>query len=314
MGLHSALIEGQQRSLVADLVPAERRATAFGAYYTVVGLALLPASVIAGLLWERFGARATFSVDAALALAAAACFMVLLPLGSERQDRRETERAGAGAGSIARASAPGGHGGARAPASSALIRRLISGLCAPCRARGSGRATTRRWCGRAARRLAITTDARVEKRHYRRAWARIRGIGATPAAMTGHAARGREPERSRRHGRAAALGGAASRSCSAPRRPGSSPRRRACRPASTLPSRRRPWPTARRPTTGSCASWLAPSDSLFQGVDVLALKGEDGLRALPRGKTLPFLGEVIIVFHQERHAGDVVRRRGWRGW
>jgi MFS family permease len=87
MGLHSALIEGQQRSLVADLVPAERRATAFGAYYTVVGLALLPASVIAGLLWERFGARLTFGVDAALALAAAACFTLLLPLGSERADR-----------------------------------------------------------------------------------------------------------------------------------------------------------------------------------------------------------------------------------
>ena len=87
MGLHSALIEGQQRSLVADLVPPERRATAFGAYYTVVGLALLPASVIAGLLWERFGARATFSVDAALALAAAASFVVLVPLRSEREER-----------------------------------------------------------------------------------------------------------------------------------------------------------------------------------------------------------------------------------
>jgi MFS family permease len=89
MGLHSALIEGQQRSLVADLVPAERRATAFGAYYTVVGLALLPASVLAGLLWERVGAGVTFSVDAALALAAAACFLVLMPLASEHEDRHE---------------------------------------------------------------------------------------------------------------------------------------------------------------------------------------------------------------------------------
>ncbi|MGH7741057.1 MAG: MFS transporter [Candidatus Eiseniibacteriota bacterium] len=88
MGLHSALIEGQQRSLVADLVPAERRATAFGAYYTVVGLALLPASVIAGLLWERCGAGVTFAVDSALALAAAASFTVLLPLGAEQRDRR----------------------------------------------------------------------------------------------------------------------------------------------------------------------------------------------------------------------------------
>ena len=88
LGLHSALIEGQQRSLVADLVPSGRRATAFGAYYTVVGLALLPASVAAGLLWERLGARVTFAADAALALAAAAALVTLLPLAAERSDRR----------------------------------------------------------------------------------------------------------------------------------------------------------------------------------------------------------------------------------
>ena len=87
LGLHSALVEGQQRSLVADLTPADRRATAFGAYYTVVGLALLPASIVAGLLWERLGARVTFGVDAALALAAAASFLVLVPLSAEKRDR-----------------------------------------------------------------------------------------------------------------------------------------------------------------------------------------------------------------------------------
>jgi MFS family permease len=87
LGLHSALIEGQQRSLVADLAPADRRATAFGAYYTVVGLALLPASVVAGLLWERFGARVTFTADAALALAAGVAFTLMLPLAAEKRDR-----------------------------------------------------------------------------------------------------------------------------------------------------------------------------------------------------------------------------------
>lgn len=87
MGLHSALIEGQQRSLVADLTAPDRRATAFGAYYTVVGLALLPASVAAGLLWERFGARVTFSADAALALCAGLAFTRMLPLAAEQRDR-----------------------------------------------------------------------------------------------------------------------------------------------------------------------------------------------------------------------------------
>lgn len=87
LGLHSALIEGQQRSLIADLVPADRRGTAYGAYATVAGAALLPASLGAGLLWDRFGAAATFGVGAALASLAAALFVTLLPTRTEQSER-----------------------------------------------------------------------------------------------------------------------------------------------------------------------------------------------------------------------------------
>ena len=87
LGIHSAMLEGQQRSLIADLVPADRRATAYGVYHTVVGLALLPASIVAGVLWDRFGARTTFAVDGALALLAAVLFVVLLPAAGEWRDR-----------------------------------------------------------------------------------------------------------------------------------------------------------------------------------------------------------------------------------
>jgi MFS family permease len=86
-GVQSALMDGQQKSLLADLVPAEARATAFGVYYTVAGAALLPASIVAGLLWDRFGPRVTFGVDAALALLAAVLFVVLLPARHEMRDR-----------------------------------------------------------------------------------------------------------------------------------------------------------------------------------------------------------------------------------
>ena len=85
--VHSALLEGQQKSLIADLVPSDRRATAYGAYYTVVGLALLPASVIAGELWEHVGPAATFGIAAVLALVAALLFIVLLPSREEHGDR-----------------------------------------------------------------------------------------------------------------------------------------------------------------------------------------------------------------------------------
>ena len=87
LGVHSALLEGSQRSMLADLVSEGRRGTAYGLYYAAVGVALLPASVVGGLLWDRFGPAATFGVDAALALLAALLFALLLPTRHERSDR-----------------------------------------------------------------------------------------------------------------------------------------------------------------------------------------------------------------------------------
>ena len=83
LGVHSALAEVSQRSLVADLAGA-RRATAFGVYHTVVGLALLPASYAAGWLWDRVGSSVAFTLGAACASIAAALFVVLLPWRDER--------------------------------------------------------------------------------------------------------------------------------------------------------------------------------------------------------------------------------------
>jgi MFS family permease len=94
LGVHTALIDGQQRSLIADLVPADRRGTAFGVHHMAAGVALLPASVIAGVVWDRFGASATFALDAALALAAALLFTVLVPLGHEWKARNRDAHAG----------------------------------------------------------------------------------------------------------------------------------------------------------------------------------------------------------------------------
>lgn len=93
LGVHSALIEGTQRSMISDLVDADRRGTAYGLYYTVVGAALLPASIIAGALWDRVGPRAMLATDAALALVAALLFLLLLPSRHEWRDRRHGQPA-----------------------------------------------------------------------------------------------------------------------------------------------------------------------------------------------------------------------------
>ncbi len=56
--------------LVADHAPAELRGSAFGAFNLMTGVAMLFASVIAGLVWDRFGSGLTFLVGAGLAVIA----------------------------------------------------------------------------------------------------------------------------------------------------------------------------------------------------------------------------------------------------
>jgi MFS family permease len=73
-GVYYAATEGSAKALIADLVPNEKRGTAYGLYNAAIGLAALPASLIAGLLWQGlgtwagFGASAPFYFGAALAL------------------------------------------------------------------------------------------------------------------------------------------------------------------------------------------------------------------------------------------------------
>jgi MFS family permease len=76
-GAYYGLVTGTARALVADLVPPRLRGTAYGTYHAALGLIDLPASLIAGLLWqgvgawEGFGPSAPFFFGGATALAAA---------------------------------------------------------------------------------------------------------------------------------------------------------------------------------------------------------------------------------------------------
>jgi MFS family permease len=75
-GLHMGLTQGLLAKLVADAAPAELRGTAFGIFNLVSGAALLLASVMAGILWDRFGVQATFIAGACFAALAAAGIFV----------------------------------------------------------------------------------------------------------------------------------------------------------------------------------------------------------------------------------------------
>jgi MFS family permease len=75
-GLHMGITQGLLARMVADSAPAELRGTAYGFFNLVSGVAMLAASTLAGLLWDRFGASQTFlagAVFSALALVAIAC-------------------------------------------------------------------------------------------------------------------------------------------------------------------------------------------------------------------------------------------------
>ncbi|ENV48879.1 hypothetical protein P255_02769 [Acinetobacter brisouii CIP 110357] len=59
-GVHMGMTQGLLATMVADTAPADLRGTAYGFFNLVSGLAMLLASVLAGLLWDRLGASFTF--------------------------------------------------------------------------------------------------------------------------------------------------------------------------------------------------------------------------------------------------------------
>jgi MFS family permease len=76
-GAHMALTQGIFARMIADSAPGELRATSFGAFYFVTGIAALLASLGAGWLWDRDGASAVFLTSAGVAAVALAMLTLL---------------------------------------------------------------------------------------------------------------------------------------------------------------------------------------------------------------------------------------------
>src|SRR5436309_8010718 len=80
-GAHMALTQGIFSRMIADSAPEQLRATSFGAFWFVTGIASLLASLGAGMLWDREGSAATFATSAGVAAMA----LVMLSLLEERR-------------------------------------------------------------------------------------------------------------------------------------------------------------------------------------------------------------------------------------
>lgn len=78
-GVHMGITQGLLARMIADNAPADLRGTAYGFFNLLSGIAMLLASVIAGLLWDRLGASFTFYAGAGF------CLLALLGLALVRR-------------------------------------------------------------------------------------------------------------------------------------------------------------------------------------------------------------------------------------
>ena len=86
-GIYTAMTAGAERAFIAEIAPANLKGTMLGLHSTLVGIALLPASVIAGFLWDKIGVFAPFMFGGILSLIAA------LLLATKMRKPNQQERA-----------------------------------------------------------------------------------------------------------------------------------------------------------------------------------------------------------------------------
>jgi len=82
-GLHKAALEPVQKTLVCDLSPLTFRASCLGGFQMITGLCALPASFVAGLLWDRIGVQAPFVYALVLTGLAAALLLFVKEKGGD---------------------------------------------------------------------------------------------------------------------------------------------------------------------------------------------------------------------------------------
>jgi len=85
-GIFYGLSDGILRAYVADIVEEENRATAYGVLNTVIGIFLLPASVLMGLVWTQFNSQIAFITAAGLGMVGFIIFLVSLTVTKEPKE------------------------------------------------------------------------------------------------------------------------------------------------------------------------------------------------------------------------------------
>lgn len=84
-GIYTAMTAGAERAFISEIAPPQLKGTMLGLHSTLVGIALLPASVIAGLLWDGIGVFAPFVFGGSLSLLSAVLLAVKLNAPSRKK-------------------------------------------------------------------------------------------------------------------------------------------------------------------------------------------------------------------------------------
>jgi MFS family permease len=89
-GLYSAATDGIQKALIADIAGTDNKGTAMGIYNAIIGITLLPANLIAGIMYDKINPGAPFLLGAGTALCAAA-IMIFFIFSYAGSDKRYTK-------------------------------------------------------------------------------------------------------------------------------------------------------------------------------------------------------------------------------
>ena len=86
-GFYSALTDGSQKAMISDIVSKDLKGTGFGIYHAVLGITLLPASLIAGLLYDKVNSNAPFYFGSIMALIATILMIIFIVLDKKKEKR-----------------------------------------------------------------------------------------------------------------------------------------------------------------------------------------------------------------------------------
>lgn len=93
-GLYSALVDGSQKALISDIVSEELKGTGYGLYHAVLGITLLPASLIAGILYDNVNSNAPFYFGSIMALIASFLMALFVVIDKNNNGSKKAQQPG----------------------------------------------------------------------------------------------------------------------------------------------------------------------------------------------------------------------------